>query len=209
MKFGLFWSLACVSALQLPKISIPALPTPSIPSLDSLTPPSFGSLTPPAPPTPPPLPDGDLLHLAARLFADAERAITGADAANYATVVAASAAATVAVALPSLFLANGAERKRRARLAVDLPEEPETPSFAARIFLRRIAATPRPRIFRGDTSRRRGCDLENSWRRVAATPRRFGRARARLSTSRRRRGRDGGIFRGDTSRRGRGRDVGY
>ena len=43
----------------------------------------------------------------------------------------------------------------------------------ARIFRRRVAATPRPGTwtFRGDKSlRRRGCDVDIPWRRVMATP---------------------------------------
>ena len=97
-----------------PQIKLPSLPVeaPQIPAVEL--------------PTLPQAPDGSVTDLATRLLSEAQHALQG-DWTPYATVMAASCAATVALTLPALLLTGAAERKRLERTATQLPEEAEAP----------------------------------------------------------------------------------
>jgi len=125
------------TALQLPvtmpplpkwstQLNVDSLPTPPQIKLPSLPDPTAVKLPEIQPPTLPQAPDGSVTDLATRLLSEAQHALQG-DWTPYATVMAASCAATVALTLPALLLTGAAERKRLERTATQLPEEAEAP----------------------------------------------------------------------------------
>ena len=125
------------TALQLPvtmpplpkwstQLNVDSLPTPPQIKLPSLPDPTAVKLPEIQAPTLPQAPDGSVTDLATRLLSEAQHALQG-DWTPYATVMAASCAATVALTLPALLLTGAAERKRQERTATQLPEEAEAP----------------------------------------------------------------------------------
>jgi len=125
------------TALQLPvtmpplpkwstQLNVDSLPTPPQIKLPSLPDPTAVKLPEIQAPTLPQAPDGSVTDLATRLLSEAQHALSG-DWTPYATVMAASCAATVALTLPALLLTGAAERKRLERTATQLPEEAEAP----------------------------------------------------------------------------------
>ncbi len=98
-----------------PQIKLPSLPDPTAVKLPEIQTPIL-----------PQAPDGSVTDLATRLLSEAQHALQG-DWTPYATVMAASCAATVALTLPALLLTGAAERKRLERTATQLPEEAEAP----------------------------------------------------------------------------------
>ena len=98
---------------QPPTFQLPSLPDAKLPAIEL-----------PQAPTLPQAPDGSVTDLATRLLSEAQHALQG-DWTPYATVMAASCAATVALTLPALLLTGAAERKRLERTATQLPEEAE------------------------------------------------------------------------------------
>ena len=119
------------TALQLPvtmpplpkwstQLNVDSLPTPPQIKLPSLPDPTAVKLPEIQAPTLPQAPDGSVTDLATRLLSEAQHALQG-DWTPYATVMAASCAATVALTLPALLLTGAAERKRLERTATQLP----------------------------------------------------------------------------------------
>ena len=102
---------------QPPTFQLPSLPEAKLPAVEL---PTIQT------PTLPQAPDGSVTDLATRLLSEAQHALSG-DWTPYATVMAVSCAATVALTLPALLLTGAAERKRLERTATQLPEEAEAP----------------------------------------------------------------------------------
>ena len=86
---------------QPPTFQLPSLPEAKLPAVEL---PTIQT------PTLPQAPDGSVTDLATRLLSEAQHALQG-DWTPYATVMAVSCAATVALTLPALLLTGAAERK--------------------------------------------------------------------------------------------------
>ena len=145
MMMRIVLAAVAAHALQLPaqltslqaQLKVP--PLPELPDLGALALPDLGALalpdlgafalpalSLPRAPALPQAPDGSVGDLATRLLSEVGHALQG-DWTPYASVMAASCAATVAVTLPALLLTGAAERKRQARTKDELPVEAAAP----------------------------------------------------------------------------------